>query len=243
MALTAQGAALSAQHRAAQLALRASLIRDLTRLWPMFDPTEFGTFEAFAALAATLVAARHRDSAGLAAAYYHAFRALELGTFATVRLALPDPPDEVVTTDALRATGLVGVLNARRAGQSTTAAKQNGFVRLAGSATSLVLAGGRTTVLAGTRTDPARPRWQRVTSSDPCAFCRMLAGRGAVYATERTGEFEAHSACACGVEPAFTGSRLPPASETFRRQWQETTAGLSGTDALNAYRRAVEGRD
>jgi hypothetical protein len=149
----------------------------------------------------------------------------------------------VVTRDALRATGLLGVLNARRAGQPIEMARQNGFVRLAGSATSLALGGGRNTILGAISADPARPRWQRVTSGNACAFCAMLASRGAAFGSERGADFQAHDHCSCSAEPAFAGSRLPPTSETFRRQWQDTTAGLSGTDALNAFRRTVEGRD
>jgi hypothetical protein len=242
VAVTAGGATLSVQHRVAQLAIRAALLRDLARLWPMFDPTDFGTFERFPSLATTLIAARHRDSAGLAVAYYQAFRTIETGAIATVRVVVPDPPDEVVSRDALRATGLLGTLNARRAGQPIETARRSGWVRLAGSATSLVLRGGRDTILGAVFSDPARPRWQRVTSGRPCAFCAMLASRGAAFGSERGADFEAHDHCSCSAEPAFSGSRLPPASEAFRRQWQETTAGLSGNDALNAFRQAVEGR-
>lgn len=243
MAITTGGATLSVRHRAAQVALRAALVRDLTRLWPMFDPTDFGTFDSFASLAATLIAVRHRDSAGLAAAYYQAFRTLELGSLAPVQVTIPDPPDAAVTSDALRATGLLGVLSARRAGKPLEVARQNGFVRLAGSATSLALAGGRDTITRAVQSDPAEPRWQRITAGDACAFCRMLASRGADYGSERTADFQAHDHCSCQAEPAFRGSRLPPQSEAFRRQWNEATAGLSGNDALNAFRRAVEGRD
>jgi len=46
---------------------------------------------------------------------------------------------------------------------------------------------GRQTLLESTRRDPARPRYARVPMGlNPCAFCRMLASRGYVYATRET---------------------------------------------------------
>lgn len=51
-----------------------------------------------------------------------------------------------------------------------------------------------------------RVRYRRITSGTACAFCRMLAGRGAVY-SENTGRFQAHDHCACTAEPDFTTKR------------------------------------
>lgn len=239
MAITAEGAALSERHRLAQLAIRAALVRDLTQLWPLFDVRNPETFDRFAAAASTLVRIRNRDSAGLAVRYLSDFRRLE-GIGGSLVPVVSDPPSDLVTREALRATGLVGVLNARRSGFSPEAAAANGFVRVSGSATSLTLGGGRSTIVESLRRDPARPRWHRVTSSKPCSFCRMAAGRGDVF-TDESVRFRAHDHCSCSAEPAYRGSSLPPLSETFRRQWEETTAGLSGSDALNAFRRAIDG--
>ena len=234
MARTAAGAALTVQHREAQLALRAAMLRDLLSLWPLFQVTDFGTFDAFATLATTLVIARNRDSAGLAAAYLGGFRIVE-GEAGAVTTALATSPERAVVIEELRATGLLGVLNARRAGFSVEAAKRNGWVRVAGSAGSLVLDGGRQTILHTTERDPMATRWHRVTSGDPCAFCRMLAGRGDVFNEGSVG-FQAHDHCSCVPEPAYPGSRPTPAALQYRAEWDQATRGLSGTEALNAYR-------
>jgi hypothetical protein len=59
-------------------------------------------------------------------------------------------------------------------------------------------------------------RYKRVLSSNPCSFCRMLAGRGAVY-HEGTASFESHDHCACSAEPVFSKElirQLPPEVDT-----------------------------
>lgn len=203
MAQTAAGTARSARHRLEQLAVRSALLRDLLRLWPLFEPTDFATWDRFVPAAAVLVRSRHRDSAGVALRYLADFRRLE-GVTAPLEPVLADPPPEAVTREALRATGLMGTLNARRAGLSLAAAAANGFVRVSGSATRLVLAGGRDTILSTLQDDTAKPGWQRVTGGRACDFCRMLAGRGAVYGAA-TVHFQAHDHCSCMAEPAYRG--------------------------------------
>jgi hypothetical protein len=242
MAITAAGALLTQQHRLAQVALRAAVIRDLNLLWPLFDLADFATFDAFAAAAEILLQGRYADSAGLATAYLAAFRQIE-GQAGVLALAAPPPLEAPVIASSLRGAGILGVLNARRAGMSIEAARRNGFVRVAGAGSSLVLAGGRTALLDGMARDPARPRWQRVTGGKACAFCAMLASRGPAYRSQAGADFQAHDHCSCTPEPAYTGSRLPAASQRFREQWSEATRGQSGRDALNAFRRAVEGRE
>jgi hypothetical protein len=237
MAVTPAGAALTAQHYRLQLAVRAATLRDITRLWPMFDPTNFDTFSAFSKLAAVLVINGRSTSAGIAARYLDAF-ALAEGR-PRPRVVIPDLLERDVAADSLRATGLVGTLNARRSGFSIEAAKRAGLVRLAGSATSLVLGGGRTTITDTVKATPAVTRWQRVTSDDPCAFCAMLASRGAAYGDDA--DFEAHDHCSCTAEPAYDGSRMTDVAERFRAEWDRSTEGKSGDDALNAFRSALAG--
>jgi hypothetical protein len=72
---------------------------------------------------------------------------------------------------------------------------------------------GRDTRTLSASRDPARPRYARVpTSPKPCAFCTMLASRGAVYHSESAagGGFNSyHADCACEVIPVHTGQPLP----------------------------------
>jgi hypothetical protein len=239
MAITSAGATLTSWQYSQQLAIRASLLGNLQRLWPLFRPGDFATFDGFARLAAVLVRGANQASAQLAGRYLVAFRAVE-GQPASIAPVLADPPAEDIVASELRATGFMGTLNAVRAGLPLAAAAANGWVRASGSASSMALAGGRDTIVATVDADPRVSHWQRVTGGDPCAFCAMLAGRGAVY-REETVDFQAHDHCACSAEPEYSGSTPPPASERFGRLWEESTAGLSGADALNAFRRSLAG--
>lgn len=237
MAITAAGSALSAQHYRLQLAIRAAYLTNLARLWPMFAVTDFATFDAFSQLAATLVVNGRSTSTGIALTYLSAFAMAE-GQPAPVAVT-PSALDPAIARDELRATGLLGVLDARRGGFTVEAAKQVGWVRLAGSAGSLILGGGRQAVVASVAATPGLERWQRITSGKPCGFCAMLASRGAVYHDEGRAGFEAHDHCSCTIEPAYEGSRMTPLAERFRGIWETATHGLSGADALNAFRTSI----
>lgn len=247
MARTSEGAALTRSHRRQQTALRAATLRDLMTLWRTVDPTDLSaTIGRFAAAAAVLVRARHRDSAGLAARYFTAFRTAEgIGGRADVRLAEQLAAEAAV--EALRGAALSGIIKARRAGFSPQAAAQNGLVKTSGQAASLVLNGSRETVIGSAARDSRAERWQRVTSDSPCAFCAMLASRGAVFRAEASADFEAHDHCSCSVEVAYEGSQPPESSRRWAEQWKAAqrdarAAGElkrgTGNDALNAFRRA-----
>lgn len=67
---------------------------------------------------------------------------------------------------------------------------------------------GRDTVITNSLDDPQATGWQRVTSGG-CGFCQMLAGRGAVYRSERTASFGAHDNCRCSVAVAWDGRPRP----------------------------------
>jgi len=259
MARTREGARLTERHRNDQLAVRARVLRNLLRLWRAVDPLNLSaTINPFAQAAAALVENGNRQSASLAADYYRAFRAAE-GARGALALVIGEGLDLDAIAEALRAAGLSGISDARRRGDSTPQAARNGFVRVAGSASRLTLDGGRRTIREAVQSDPVAIGWQRVTDGNPCAFCAMLASRGAVYLSERSateivgrsgrprgarqiGE-SFHDNCGCGVEPVFDrDSALPPRSEEFQTLWRQATAGLHGRDAVNAFRRAIEGR-
>ncbi|MFT3871552.1 MAG: hypothetical protein QM714_02730 [Nocardioides sp.] len=119
-------------------------------------------------------------------------------------------------------------------------AMQQPETALLGVGQRLVANAGRGQILAGIRADAKARRWARVTSATGCAFCRMLATRGAVYRSEESADFRAHDHCGCTIEPLFGGRYEPPAHVRADQQlWAESTDGLSGGDALNAFRRAV----
>lgn len=240
MARTPEGAALTEAHRRLQLSVSAATVRDLLRIWALVDPTDLrGTLDPFARAGAAMVQAGRRASATASQRYYVAFRQVE-GARGVVVVTTAPPPADATAAGALRGAGVAGIRNARMSGASVAEAHDNGFVKLSGSAVQLVAGGGRDTLLGAIRGDPEAQGFQRVTDGDPCAFCAMIAGRGLISKDEAAG-FEAHGHCGCTAEPFFDGSRIRPDNERFATEWREATDGLSGADALNAFRRSRAG--
>lgn len=258
MARTVEGAALTSQHRQRQLALRAAVIRDLTLLWPLWTLDNFESFDQFIAATVPLIRSRHRDSAGVAANYFQTFRTVEgIGGDAPIRIPDRPPPDKL--TVSLRSTGLAGTAKAFQAGKSPQAARQAGFVRMSGAATRHVLDGGRETIMRTAASDSRAQGWQRTTTSDPCAFCAMLASRGPVFKSRQSAtagsvfsqavmDFRAHDHCSCNAEPVYRGSSPPDEARRFQELWDRSQreAEQSGelrrgtaNDRLNAFRRQL----
>lgn len=65
----------------------------------------------------------------------------------------------------------------------------------------------RETIRLSSIEDPGAQGWQR-SASGGCAFCVMLASRGAVY-SEASADFAAHDHCRCMAVPAFRGHERP----------------------------------
>lgn len=68
----------------------------------------------------------------------------------------------------------------------------------------------RDTVTTNSRRDPESVGWQRI-SNGGCRFCRLLAGRGAVYKAS-TARFASHPHCDCTAAPVFGDHVGPEAS-------------------------------
>lgn len=246
MARTDAGEQLTDQHRQAQAAVSALALRDFLALWPLWQGDD-KSFNVLVAAAIVLIRAHHRISTSLAGAYYEAFRRAEVvGGFASPRLA--DPINVEQITASLNYTGRVMTRKALLAGRSPVEARETALVRTSGAVTRHVLAGGRDTIVKSTGEDPRALKWARVTRGEPCAFCAMIASRGAVFLGEDTAEFQAHDHCNCQAEPHFEGSKMPIDSARWRdlynraqreaRKTGELERGTSN-DALNAFRRML----
>lgn len=91
----------------------------------------------------------------------------------------------------------------------TTATSDDTFeTLLAGGVQQRIANATRYTIINSTYYDPQANGWQRITDGDSCAFCSMLAGRGAVY-TEQGADFASHLKCGCEAVPAFGGLPRP----------------------------------
>lgn len=240
-------AALSEQHRQAQLRIRSSALRDFLLLWPLWtgDSDSFGRL-----VQATLplISVYRRASASVAGSYYATLRTAEdIKGSATIRLASAIAPEKV--TASMHVTGQALTHDALSAGRSATEARRVALTRVSGAVTRHVLDGGRETVLDSVAADHEALGWARLTDGKPCAFCAMLAARGAVYKTETTADFQAHDHCACQAIPLYKGSKLPRLNREFRDLYDraQREAEASGeldrgtaNDRLNAFRRLYD---
>jgi hypothetical protein len=247
MAASVLGAQLTSLHSDQQVALRANVIREVVRLFPSLDLSSFEAVDrswpALEAALRALIAEQYGTSAGLSVNYYDLFRAAEgVPGASTPRLAAPLVAEQVEIS--LRVTGPYTAKHLIAVRDRQVAAKT--LTRLSGSVSRLVAAGGRDSLVESMAADKRVLGYARVLRGRSCAFCRMLASRGHVYKSEASAEFKSggskyHDLCDCTAEPTFSrDSQLPAQTEAARRLWDETTAGLKGKDAVNAFRRAVE---
>jgi hypothetical protein len=233
---------LTSAHARAQLGLRASVIRDLIKLFPMWDPFDAASYDRFLTAVALLAEARSANSAALAARYYQMYKAADAGLTWGIAAALVEPPSLAEIDAAVRATMVPGFWRGIAAGQTIEQAKKSALVQLSGGVTRVVLNGGRDTLLGAIKSDGYYHGWIRVSDGKPCAFCSMLLSRGPVYWTKETagGSVRFHDWCGCTARPFRDGDEWPVQNRQLREQWDATTQGESGNDALNAFRRSMD---
>lgn len=200
------------------------------------SPTQEQVADFFFALvrtygqAAASVAAEYYNSRRAAAKVRTGFRALIADTAprgqtdALVRWAM-SAPDEEVARDAARrrddahsgrtpfemTPDVVDLDELREVGAAKTRS------RLTQTAQRLTLQPGRDTIADSVDADPARPRWARVPHGKSCAFCMLVAGRGAVYRSEATALRSFHDGCNCTPEPVWKGGELSYDPGDYRR--------------------------
>jgi hypothetical protein len=104
--------------------------------------------------------------------YEEARRATIGGTFTATTAVATLAPGAVDTTVRWGVGPLFGQ------GDSTA------LMRLGGASQRLILDAGRTAIDVNASRDPVSVSWSRVAQPGACDFCRMLAGRGAVYRSE-----------------------------------------------------------
>jgi hypothetical protein len=234
MAKTPVGTQLTDGHRRQQLAIRAQALRDFTRLWPLWNGDQ-ASFEQMVAAALPVMGAYHRVSSALAARYFEQFRAAER-IKGDARGLAARPLDRDKAFASLMVTGQRQTQKAILSGASPQAAMQTALVRTSGTVTRMVLDGGRDALALSTATDRQATGWHRVTSGDPCAFCAVVASRGAVFG-ESSADFEAHDHCACFAEPAYPGSPWPGRNSEFRRIYNQHASGTA--NPINEMRKAL----
>jgi hypothetical protein len=236
------------RYRAAQIGLTRLLVRDVRGLRRLILPSRLRETVPDWLAAMNLVVAQYaRVSATVAADFYDGQREAA-GVPGAFTVPLADPPPEQQTEASLR--WAVKDLWPRESEGATPAQLQPMDVRLNQAekkaelvAQKLVADTGRGTVQEAVRQDRQATAWARSAARGACAFCKLLASRGAVF-KEDTADFRAHDGCHCGVIPVFRGQRFEPSSQA--REWQriyrEYAQGHSG-DQLRLFRRALAEHD
>lgn len=224
---------------------------ELVATWQTADPTNPDEIaEASHDVLPTIIAAYALAGTTLAADFYEDLReaADAAGSFVA---QVVDGPDRG-RVDALLGWGLAPLFR-RDVAESLMLAEEYGvkvepadlapdfdgaLSRLSGGLQRIIANADRDTIEGNAALDPVRPKVARYASANACAFCRMLATRGAVYASEesalritgRRGRTRGsrplgskyHDFCRCVPVLVFPGQEYEPAPHIA--DWQEQYA-------------------
>ncbi|RDG37955.1 hypothetical protein DVH02_11570 [Streptomyces corynorhini] len=166
--------------------------------------------------------------------YLREHAALQGVDLSPVIVSLPSDQIDI----SLRVSGPVAFKDGMTQTGSEVAAARSMSRELEGTVARLTLAGGRQTTMQTFRARPAVMGWRRVIRGKGCPFCLMLRGRGVVY-SKGTVNFRTHNHCRCTAELVYRRAAEPPDVRRLQQQWQEATAGTSGTEAIAAWRSYV----
>lgn len=249
MAATTDGRAVTLTKRRSQLRLARAVQAQSLTLWQLLDPTDLDrSTPAWLAAQAQVVLAGRRAAALDAARHYRRYRLAEIGEDVPESrglVAVGDAlvPASVIAADrsitdkiltSLRVTGPVRVKESRRLGRPTDRAMRDGLAAVQAATQRHVLDGGRSSELGLMESDPQVSRYARVTDGNACGFCGMLAGRGAVYLSEASGDFAAHDSCGCSAEAIFRDDyRLPEGSADWSLRWEQYASNLPQGERLS----------
>lgn len=215
----------------------------------LLDPRALDkTFPVYAGVAGVILNGARNKAATLAGAYYSAHR-LAAGAVGDVpEIVEAGALDPAQVTTSLLVTGPVTIRQALGRGATLQEAVAAAERRTSGAAYRHAANGGRQTIINTAAADPQALGWARVTDGDPCFFCAMLASRGPVYKTERSAT-TAHDAtryhdhCGCYAAPVYDDDApWPGDGRKYQKLWAESTRGLGGQRAINAFRQALEGK-
>lgn len=267
MALTRQASRLSEDHRQLQAQIRRRFLQQIGAVAPAWQTATPDSFDLFMEAAVPIAAQHHQLSGTGTARYYNSYRAADR--------VLGDAPDlsaSPFNRDRFVASAyIMRDTVARRAGEAGFPAERirnETMSALTGSMSRHVLNGGRSTLEDAIRQDGQAVGWERMTGDDPCAFCAMLASRGAVYtsqeAAERVGygadpsgknypgkhgrirgtrqrDDSFHDNCQCYAEARFLGDPLlSERNRPYREMWDASTRETN--QPLKEFRRVYEGR-
>jgi hypothetical protein len=244
----AEAAALTDAYRRGQgsIASRTAAL-SIVALRALLNPSNLDdSFRAYVAAMYPILGGARSEAATLAAAYYDAHRLAAGVTGQAPEIARADALTLAQTAASLLFTGPVTIKQQLANGNSISTA-----LRFAEAATSRAMFrhtanAGRGTIFATAERDRRALGYARVTDGSPCAFCAMLASRGAVYKTDGSGggrgsAHRYHDGCNCTVQAVYTNDdEIPGDGGAYADLWADSTKGVSGQEKARAFRRAYE---
>jgi len=177
----------------------------------------------------TIITGYYEASSAHGAEYYANARALEGFRPITIPGAILDDEQLDKVTQAMGPGSFFSHLNNDNDAQAAGVMARDD---LGGASARLVMNGGRATVTNAAVNDTFSEGWERVIEPKSCAFCAMLAGRGAVY-KESTVDFRAHDRCHCVARPVFRGQTS--VNTGLSDEWAKATNGKKGSAAIAAW--------
>lgn len=197
---------------------------DVVKLWRGASGLGSGEFRAIIEAGFPEIVTPYSSAAGELAADWYDQSAPELKYRATVG----DLPDEA----ALRSSAQWAL------GANGDAA----LVRLAGTLQRAIWMTNRDTLVGNVRAEKGAA-WARSVSADSCAFCALLATRGAAYLSAETGSFKAHDHCRCQAVEIRPGKYWEPPSyiEKYEQAYKDAAKGESDPKVILAAMRQTLG--
>lgn len=225
MAKSDEGRALTEAHKARQVQIASVSTATAVALWGRLDVNDIdASTPAWLASMTGLVDRQVSASQVTAAEYFEAYSGAETGRSADGVKVLP----LLSTASVLYYAGPVRVKTLIRGGMSAVEAHAASLSRVAGAANRQTLMAGRLTVAASTAADTRTIGWRRVTDGNPCAFCAMLASRGAIYRDQITADgFDFHFMCGCTAEPEYSTWQPTEQEQVYLNAYQRALGDLS----------------
>lgn len=216
MSSTAEGARLTQEYRAALRAQAARVATVLAAAWRGVDP---GAIDASmrVVLPQAAVAITGGQGAAARASYIYLRRfiaaelSLDLDSIELPALDLSAMAGRTINGVPVAQAVSIEPAYAKRAilrGASAQEAVAMSLRHLQTVGRSELYRVAREQVITASDATDYIERYQRIASPNACSFCRMLAGRGAVYRLETVG-FRTHGNCGCSAEPVVQPTSRP----------------------------------
>jgi hypothetical protein len=256
--MSPSGAQAAQQMRARQVQVANQAVKEVVEdLWPLVKPlAPFDQYLGWLRLMAQLLERYRRSAVEAAAVSYNELRRQQTEQVVTYQLPEVELGVSPKMLASLMATGPGRMRQLLKQGYAPEQAHRDALPLLSGVVTRQTLDAAREAVDLAVRDDEEAIGWARVTRPKACAFCLMMASRGAVYLSEQSatkvvgqrgrprgsrGLGDAyHDDDRCIAVPVFSNDQgLPDLNRQLEQTWIDSTRGLSGKEALAAFRAAT----